>query len=280
MAEPGRVIVESDVVFAKVGDRELKLDVYVPPEEKRNGAAVLLLHGGAWRVGDKSQLRGYGILVGREGYVCVASEYRLLPEPWPAQIQDAKAALRWMRANAERLRIDPTKIAVEGNSAGAHLALMIAGTPDIAEFDGDANGGVPSDVAAVIAIYAPVLLSTAMTGAGAPMAGMFAGFDDGEAAAAAASPLNHVSATFPPTLLIHGTNDATVPVLSSIKMYDALAEAGVPVDLHLLAQQPHAFDANPPFGRLCVAEMLLFLSRYVLGTVQPRAVLPAAAVVS
>src|SRR3954469_10716803 len=112
------------------GGRDLRCDVFRPPGDVANAPAVLLVHGGGWRSGDRSQLRGYGILLGREGYVCVASEYRLVQEsPWPAQIEDVKTAIRWMRENAKQLGIDPSKIAVEGNSAGAHLALMAAGDP-------------------------------------------------------------------------------------------------------------------------------------------------------
>ncbi len=82
-------------------------------------------------------------------------------------------------------------------------------------------------------------------------------------AASAASPLSHVSPAFPPTMLIHGAEDELVPVHASLVMYEALADAGVPTELHLYAEQPHAFDANPAFGRQCAAEMLLFLDRYV-----------------
>jgi acetyl esterase/lipase len=267
MADRGRVTVETDVVFARAGERELRCDIYTPPEEVRNGAGVLLLHGGSWMAGDRTQLRGYGILLGREGYTCVASEYRLLPERWPAQIHDAKAALRWMRANSERLQIDPDKIAVEGNSAGAHLALLVAGTGHVAEFEGDANPGVSTEVAACIAVYAPTLLTVrldATTQGGRMMQAMFGEGEAGDRAAQQFSPLTHAGANFPPTLLIHGTADTTVPVKSSVLMYEALSAAGVPVDLHLLAEQPHAFDAQPQFGRLTAAEMLLFLGRYVL----------------
>ena len=72
-----------------------------------------------------------------------------------------------------------------------------------------------------------------------------------------------MTADFPPTMLIHGTADTTVPPLASIRMYEELVRAGVPVELHMYAEQPHAFDATPAFGRQCAAEMLLFLDRYV-----------------
>ena len=150
MADDGRVTIEEGVVFGTGGGRELKADVFVPPGDVKNAPAVLLVHGGAWREGDRTQLRGYGILLGRRGYVCVASEYRLVGESaWPAQIHDVKAALRWMRANATQLGIDPAKIAIEGNSAGAHLALLAAGTPDRPEFEGEGgHAGVSTAVAA------------------------------------------------------------------------------------------------------------------------------------
>ena len=264
MVAAAQVTVQEDVVFGTGGGRDLHCDVYRPAGVEAGAPAVLLVHGGGWRNGDRTQLRGYGILLGRAGYVCVASEYRLIPEaPWPAQIHDVKAALRWMRANADDLGIDPDRIAIEGNSAGAHLALLAAGTPGAPELEGEGgNAGEPTTVAAAIGVYAPTLFShgARQRGAVTLAALVEAGSEE---AASAASPLTHVTADFPPTLLIHGTDDELVPVHASIVMYEALAEAGVPTELHLYAEQRHAFDATPEFGRQCAAEMLLFLDRYV-----------------
>ncbi len=96
--------------------RDLCCDVYRPDGPEGPKPAVLLIHGGAWRQGDRTQLKGYGVLIGREGYVCVAPEYRLVPEaPWPAQIDDARTALRWLVDHADELGVDPQRIAVEGN---------------------------------------------------------------------------------------------------------------------------------------------------------------------
>ena len=272
MADQGRVTIEEGVVYGAGGGRDLKADVFVPPGEVKDAPAVLLIHGGGWRSGDRTQLRGYGILLGRRGYVCVAPEYRLVPEsPWPAQIHDVKAALRWMRANSTALGIDPDKIAIEGNSAGAHLALLAAGTPNRADFEGEGgNPGVPTDVAAAIGVYAPTLFwhEEAERG-GLPLLALH---EQGDATiAASASPLHHVTDRFPPTLLIHGTQDELVPPLASIRMYEELVAAKVPVELHMYADQPHGFDAVPEFGRQCAAEMLLFLDRYVR---QPRVAEP------
>lgn len=264
MSEPGRVTVETGVVFGTGGGRDVLCDVFTPPGEVRDAPAVLLVHGGGWHQGDRSQLRGYGILLGREGYVCVACEYRLVPEsPWPAQIHDVKAAIRWMRANASSLGIDPQRIAIEGNSAGGHLALLAAGTPDVEALEGtDDNPGVGTHVAAAIGIYPPTLFWHGQHERGAvPLTALT---ETGSAeVASTASPLSFVKPGFPPTQLIHGTSDTTVPPLASVLMYEKLVKAGVPVELHMYAEQPHAFDATSEFGRQCAAEMLLFLDRYV-----------------
>lgn len=273
MAEHDRVTVREGVVFGVGGGRELGADVYTPPGEVEGAPGVLLVHGGGWRGGDRSQLRGYGIMLGRRGYVCVASEYRLVGESaWPAQIHDVKAALRWMRAESAQLGIDPDKVAVEGNSAGAHLALFAAGTPDRPEWEGD--GGNPDQstkVSAVVAVYPPTAF---WHGEPTPEGVSVRALSDDPTSelAAGASPLTYVGPAYPPTLLIHGTADTIVPTAASLRMYEQLVDAGVPVDLHLYAEQPHAFDAAPDFGRLCAAEMLLFLDRYVR---QPQVAEPA-----
>ena len=93
------------------GERDLLADVYLPPADSAVGIGVLLIHGGAWRLGDREQLRGYGFLVGRQGIAVVSPDYRLADEAaWPAQLQDVKAGLRWMRHNAAELGIDPARL--------------------------------------------------------------------------------------------------------------------------------------------------------------------------
>ncbi len=261
-SEAERVTIEEGVVFGTGAGRDLKCDVYTPPGGVVDAPGVLIIHGGGWSSGDRSQLRGYGLRLARAGYLCVASEYRLTPEsPWPAQIHDVKAALRWMRANAAELGLNPDRIAVEGNSAGAHLALLIAGTPGVAQFEGDGgNPGVGTQVSVAIGVYAPT--DFMLMGGGSVLVG-----DQGEAVARAASPISYVDGGFPPTLLIHGNADETVAPEQSELMYRALLAAGVPVELHMYAGQPHAFDAEPVFARQCADVMRLFLDRYVTASV-------------
>lgn len=263
-AGPGRVSIENDVVFGTGGGRELKLDVYTPPEGLSNRAGVLLIHGGAWSGGDRSQLRGFGILLGRVGYTCVCCEYRLSGEAkWPAQLHDVKAALRWMRANGGRLGIEPGLIAVSGNSAGGHLSLMLAATPDNPELEGQGgNPGAGTGVAACIAIYPPTVLVKSPTPAG-PVSALV-GPSAPDDAYSAASPITYVRAEFPPTMLLHGNQDQVVPVEASLRMYQELSKAGAPVEMHIFNGQPHAFDAAPDYGRMCASLMDLFLKRNML----------------
>ncbi len=274
--EAGRVTIERDVVFGTGGGRELKCNIYRPPEQRDGAPSVLLVHGGGWAQGDRSQLHGYGILLGRVGYLCVASEYRLAGEAtWPAQLHDVKAALRWMRASAGELRIDPEKIAISGNSAGGHLALIAAGTPGVAELEGDGgNQGVPADVAACVAFYAPAVLAGRDQPL-SPTVEFLMGGNTGAEAMRQVTPIEHASAAFPPTMLVHGNRDELVPPESSLRMYRALQAAGATVELHMYAGAPHGFDADPQLGRQCAAAIALFLDRYVVNT-GPVA-LPAAA---
>lgn len=267
-AQSGRVTVEYDVVYGQGGGRDLRCNVYHPPQPGPGRPALLLIHGGGWTTGDRTQLHGYGILLGREGYVCIAPEYRLAGESkWPAQIQDVKACLRWMRANAGQLGIDPEKIAVSGNSAGGHLSLMVAGTPGLPEFEGTGgNPGVPTHVAACIAFYAPVLLynpDAAPSLQTRELYNLLFGRDADADVARRASPIEYASASFPPTALITGNRDELVPHASSLRMYQALEKAGRRAELHIYDGAPHGFDAIPDFGRQCAQIMRLFLDRHV-----------------
>ncbi|MCB1693341.1 MAG: alpha/beta hydrolase, partial [Pseudomonadales bacterium] len=148
--------VKHDVVVATGGGRDLHADIYTPANP--NGAGILMIHGGGWRQGSKEMLPSQADAYCRWGFTCVATEYRLTPEsPWPAQIHDVKAALRWMRANAEMLGIEKDRIAAHGNSAGAHLALLLGGTPGHELFEGDGGNAAESTaVQGIVAIFPPV----------------------------------------------------------------------------------------------------------------------------
>jgi acetyl esterase/lipase len=259
---PDRVATEEGVVIGQAAGRDLKVDVYVPPAPVANGAGVLLVHGGGWQSGDRTQLRGYGILLGRVGYTCVACEYRLSGEAkWPAMIDDVRAAFDWMRGHTGQLEIDRDRIAVEGNSAGGHLALMLAGQSK------------PGELAACIAIYGP----TDLTRTG-PRADRWALEAANEASVTRAmlpgtddetlrevSPVTYARADFPPTMLITGNQDELVHVESSFLMYRALIEKGASAELHVFDGQKHAFDREPAYGRAVANLMRIFLDTHMKG---------------
>jgi len=264
--QDGQVRIEEHVVFGTGGGRDLHCDVFHPPVEGTGRVGVLLVHGGSWKHGDRTQLRGYGILLARQGIVCVASEYRLSGEAkWPAQIHDVKAALRWVRANAERLGIDPERIVVSGNSAGAHLVLMLAGLPSgelAGELEGDGgNPGVATHVAAVIAIYPPTELRRGRHLDDA--VSLLLGDNATREVEQQASPIRYVHPGYPPTMLVHGNADEIVPVEASFAMYHALIEAGAKVELHVFDGEAHAFDTNPALGRQVADLIALFIERKV-----------------
>ena len=257
--------VRNDAVYGRGGGRDLRCDVYTP--DASNGAGVLMIHGGGWRRGDRSMMVGQVEQLVARGFTCVACEYRLTPEsPWPAQIHDVKAALRWFRANAESLGVAADKIAVSGNSAGAHLSLLIAGSPGKAEFEGDGGTpGVATHVAACVAVYPPTIFFVGedRPSGGTPARALLVDDENNEIAAKEASPIEYVHAEFPPTFMLHGTADKVVPPTASLRMYEALAEAGRPVELHMYAEQPHGYARQPAWLAPTMAEVALFLERYV-----------------
>ena len=245
-----------DVVYATAGERPLKLDVYKP--QTRNGAAVLLVHGGGWSRGSKDMVAPAARHLAEQGFVVLAQEYRLTGEaPFPANIHDVKRAIRWTKTNADNLGFEAERLCLEGHSAGAHLVLLAAGTPGDARLaPPEGLGGVSQTVAAVCAIYPPTLfhLGEARPSGSLP-ARSLPGADASEAAAALASPIEHVTADFPPTMLLHGDADKVVPVSASRRFEERVRAVGGKCDLHIYAGLPHGF-ANHPEIRPAMMSMI------------------------
>ena len=258
----GNLKVDKDIVFAKAGSMDLTLDVYQPPAgvtSKRT--AIIHLFGGGFFTGNKNA--GYIIndskALGARGYTNISANYRLQTQgSWPAQIHDVKAAIRWARANAGKLGVEPNRIIVAGYSAGGMLSLMAAGTNGKPEFEGDlGTTGVSSEVNASIGVYP---LASAQTAGGL--------FPQGQATPeniAAASPTTYISEKFAPTIFIHGTDDSTVPVTSSIDFFTKLRAVKVPTTLTLIQGAQHAFDNNAPDAvEVMAASIDLFLDRLLI----------------
>src|ERR1044071_4835364 len=138
-AAPPAANVEKDVVYGKGGDTDLHLDIYKPTGAANKRMAIVHFHGGGFTGGNKDGLAARLQTMSGRGYVNIAAQYRLSANGaarWPSQIEDVKASIRWTRANASRLGIEPNRIAVAGYSAGGHLALFAAGTANKPEFEG------------------------------------------------------------------------------------------------------------------------------------------------
>ncbi|HIB75536.1 MAG TPA: alpha/beta hydrolase [Gammaproteobacteria bacterium] len=264
--QQGRVSIKEGIVIGEGGGRSLKADIFLPPLEEKNRPAVLFIHGGGWIEGDRSQLRGYGILLARLGFVCMCNSYRLSNESiWPAQIQDVNCAIRYLRANATDLGLDPERIGVSGNSAGGHLSLMAAATNYDQIFEGEGGSNeVSSEIKAVCAIYPPTTIRqlemlNPLENAFLMLMGKEAKKEDFDKA----SPLNYVTEDYPPCMLIHGSTDSVVRLKDSTKFYEKLIEFNRPASLHIFSEEEHAFDGEPDYGRAIADLQALFFKKYL-----------------
>jgi acetyl esterase/lipase len=263
MTSQDPIVHESDVVFGTGGGQPLKCDVYRPPSDKPTLAILVLRRREPAPLAQVTAHR-----FAECGHVAIVSEYRIgfnvtdkgfVPfagEEWPAPLHDAKAAIRWTRANSERLGIDPACICVYGGSNAGLVAGVAAGTADVARLEGDGgNAGVSSAVAAAIMLYTPTTLSTW----GVPL---IVGANPTPELIAEASPVTHVSPKSPPTLLLHGGDDNIILPSNSVDMHNALRAAGVPSELHLYAGQNHGYEWQPGFFDHTIDLVSLFVSRY------------------
>ena len=257
--------IEKDVTFAEIDGRELKLDVYYanPALDKRT--AVIQLYGGGFANGSKDGRNTVSAtLLAERGYLGICTTYRLSQEAkWPAQLHDVKATIRWARANASRLGIDPERITLAGYSAGGLLALVAAGSADRPELEGALGPlDVSSEIAAVMAYFAA---SIRRPTDGSDHQVMPTGSDD--ATYAAANPYTYVGPSYPPTILFHGTADDVLPHTQSVDFSEKLRAAGVATEYHIFDAMPHIFDKYEPYGRLCAELSDAFLARTI---VEPR----------
>jgi acetyl esterase/lipase len=239
----------------RAGARDLAIDIFAPTAVS-NHTGVILLHGGGWMFGDRAQMHPYAEKLAAHGFTAIAAEYRLLGEaPWPAQIIDVQNVITWVSEHAASLGIDRGKIALEGFSAGGHLALLAAGGGDF---------GTPiTPVAAVVSFFAPVLLTAEiMPVRPPPIAALLAGGDD--EVARLASPLTYVAPGFPPTFLLHGGADKMVRPQASQQFFAALTAVGASADLHIYHGANHEFCALPRFLSPVQAEIAAFLDRTVV----------------
>jgi acetyl esterase/lipase len=243
-AQTGRV--DRNVTYCVADNVELKMDVYYPLNQGGPAPVAVYVHGGGWTSGDKSSgagVRDIPELIAR-GYVVAAINYRLAPQyKFPAQIQDCKCAIRFLRANADKYGIDPDKIGAWGGSAGGHLVSLLGLTDANAGFEG--AGGYAdqsSRVQAVVDMFGPTDLTVLFNGASPrTLEQVFGTTDRTSEAIKRASPVTWVSNDDPPFLILHGELDELVPPSQSQLLYDRLIAAGLPATLVMVRNAGHSF---------------------------------------
>lgn len=251
-------------IYGTAGGRDLHLDLYALPGERRPG--MMFVHGGGWADGDPCMhIRNAAYLAAR-GYVTATIEYRLSAEVrWPAQIEDVKCAVRWMRANADAIGLDPDRLAIAGDSAGGHLAAMVALTPGRFE-DAGGNQHVSSAVSAAVLWYPALDLrrEAVVPGLDDLLLALFGADDD--ALRAEASPIVHVGAQCPPILTLTGADDPVCPPGPMIAFHRALDAAEVPNRLEVWDGLGHAFDFEPSGWQRSLDVLVPFLDGILSGT--------------
>jgi len=252
-----------DVVYAKAGDRELKLDLAVPTDGDGPFPCVVCLHGGGWRLGNKRDVRGWTEFLAGRGYVAASVGYRLAPgATFPAQIEDVKTAVRFLRTNAEKYHIDKDRFGALGWSAGGHLACLLGLTDEACGFEGTECPGQSSRVQAVVDFFGPTDLSGFAKDASAQrgMIGPFVGAQYAETPAAheRASPIKYVSKDAPPFLILHGTKDGIVPIEQSRELAERLKEARVSYRLVEVPDEGHGWWSGRA-GAITTEETIRFL---------------------
>jgi acetyl esterase/lipase len=255
-------------VYVQRDSGPLKADIYMP-EGEGPFPGVLVVHGGAWRMGTRGQLSGVAQILAKNGMTAVAISYRLAPEyKFPAQIEDCKAAVRWMRTNASKLKIDSKRIGGFGYSAGAHLVSLLGTTDPNDGLEGisDASlapstrlqcvaaGGTPCDLRPIPADVDG--LSFFLGGSPRTCPEQYR----------RASPAAFVTPDDPPMFFFHGENDRLVPLASPEHMREELAKAGVEADLYIVPNLGHTAAG---MDRGAIERAIVFLEEHLKPQEQP-----------
>ena len=236
-----------DLLYATNNNVDLKLDLYLP--QKTNPLVIIYIHGGAWREGSKSEMPLGGLI--DQGYAVASVDYRLSKAaPFPAQVHDIKAAIRYLRAEAQHLGINASRIAIAGSSAGGHLAALVGVSNRVRELEGTVGDhrAESSDIQAIVSLFGASNLRTILAQSTpfglnmrVPALQLLLGGQPEEKPdlARLASPVTHVDSGDPPLLLIHGDQDPQMPINQSHELQGAYEQLGLPVHFHVIHGAKH-----------------------------------------
>jgi acetyl esterase/lipase len=242
-ALPEGVTVQRDLAYVPDGHERQKLDLYLPKQAGKPLPVIVWIHGGAWKAGSKENnpLLAYA----GKGYAVASINYRLSQHAlFPAQIEDCKSAIRWLRAQAKTYNLDPEKIGVAGSSAGGHLVALLGTAGHVKALEGKTgNLEQSSQVQCVVDLFGPTDFSTmggAHERADSPEALLIGGaVNENKEKAQRASPLTYLSKNCPPFLVIHGDQDPIVPYSQSTTFVEALKKAGIDATLITVKDGKH-----------------------------------------
>ena len=260
---PPGATVYPDLSYVSHGSLSQKLDLY-EPQAGQNFPVIILIHGGAFCMGDKRQWVRYQLGYLNQGYAIASINYRLSSEAvFPAQIEDCKSAVRWLRAHATNYHLDPNHFVAWGASAGGNLAAMLGTTGDISEFDVGENLAYSSRVEGVADFFGPVDLTrlppTFMAPDSAESRFLGCTIEDHLDKARLASPISYVTRDCPPFLIVHGDIDPRVSYQQSVWLTAALKHAGVPVMFYTVKGAKHGGFHDPQVPQLTSA----FFAKYL-----------------
>ncbi|HVC97390.1 MAG TPA: alpha/beta hydrolase [Pirellulales bacterium] len=235
-----------DVVFGTGAGEDLTLDLALPKGTHAAAPGLVFIHGGGWQSGNKDDFAAQAKEAAAAGYLAVSINYRLAPKHlFPAQVEDCKCAVRWMRAHAAELKLDRDRIGAFGWSSGGHLALLlgVTDTSDGLEGDGGSNDQSSKVQAVVSYVGATHLIGDFSTESVNILKNFLGGpMDENRELYLQASPIKYVNAGDPPMLLFAGTNDPLVQYDQAFQMATALSDAGVPGRVEFLLGAGHVFS--------------------------------------
>ncbi len=252
-AASNSALVDANVVYsAPVSGIEMRMDVYRPSEPLATPTpAVLVFHGGAWMMGARTDVDAVAKALAAKGFVAATVSYRLAPRSfWPAMIDDAQTAVRFLRANAGRYRIDPDRLGAVGFSAGGHLSLLL-GFTDTRMLNPKEHWGHSSKVQAVGDVFGPADLENDYGSRFDALAPLLFGKRRTEATQLIreASPILHVTPDDAPVFILHGEADPLVPVKQSRRLEEKLKSVGVPVESVYIKGMGHEIKMSDPAVR-------------------------------
>lgn len=263
----------NDVEFARVGDRSLRLDLYLPGNDAsvKHAGLVVWVHGGAWRAGSRKRMPLVKLV--DSGYAVASVDYRLSPEAkFPAQVHDIKAAIRFLRAHHANYGLNADRVIIAGSSAGGHLAALVGVTNGHRELEGKVGKHLKqsSDVQAIVDFYGPTNFNTILKqstphglNVRVPALKLLLGGEPTakKDLAALASPVSHVDKDDPPLLMIHGDQDPQVPINQSHELHGRYKRLGLPVQFEVVHGGAHG--GRGFFGQDHVDLIVRFLAKHV-----------------